>query len=71
MSVIDKIFSEVTLLNSAEKLQLIDKILVSLNTTNAGVETIWNEEAEERIEAYNQGRVMALDEEDVLKKYRK
>jgi hypothetical protein len=71
MSAIDKIFSEVSLLNSTEKLQLVDKILTSLQPTNHGVETIWAEEAEERIEAYGQGRVPAIDEQDVLKKYSK
>lgn len=71
MSVIDKIFSEVSLLNSTEKLQLVDKILISLNPANEGVETIWKEEAEERITAYSQGRVPAIDEQDVLKKYSK
>lgn len=71
MSVIDKIFSEVSLLNDTEKLQLVDKILISLNPVNKGVETIWNEESEERITAYREGRVPAIDAQDVLKKYSK
>lgn len=69
MSVIDKIFSEVLLLNDTEKLQLVDKILISLNPVNKGVDTIWEEEAEERITAYKEGRVPSIDAQDVLKKY--
>lgn len=71
MSTIDKIFSEASLLNSIEKLHLIDKILTSMQPENQGVEAIWKEEAEERIAAYNQGRIPVLDEQDVLKKYHK
>lgn len=71
MSGVDKIFSEVLLLNPAEKLLLVDKILTSLNPANNGTEAIWNEEAEERITAHSQGRVPAVDEKDALKKYSK
>ena len=71
MSRINDIFSEVSLLNDTEKLQLVDKILISLNPANKGVETIWNDEVEERITAYGQGRVPTADEQDVLKKYSK
>lgn len=71
MSSVNDIFSEVSLLNDTAKLQLVDKILMSLNQTNKGVEAIWNEEAEERITAYEQGRVPTVDEQDVLKKYSK
>ena len=71
MSTIDKIFAEVSFLNSTEKLQLIDKILASLHPTNIGVETIWGNEAEERITAYNKEHVAAVDEHDVFTKYDK
>ena len=71
MSIIDKIFSEVSSLNSTEKLQLVDKILLSLHPTNNGVDKVWEEEAEERITAYGEGRVSTIDEQNVLKKYSK
>lgn len=71
MSGVDKIFSEVSLLNPTEKLLLVDKILASLNPVNNGAEAIWSEEAEERITAYSQGRIPAVDEHDALKKYSK
>lgn len=71
MSAIDKIFSDILLLKPADKLQLIDKILVSLHPTNIGVETIWGNEAEERIAAYSKGHVTAVDEKDVFTGYNK
>ena len=71
MSLIEKIFSEVSPLNSTEKLQLVDKILISLNPINTGVDKVWEEEAEERITAYSEGRVSTIDEQNVLKKYSK
>ena len=71
MSIIEKIFSEVSLLNSTEKLQLVDKILTSLNPVNQGVDKVWEEEAEERITAYGEGRVSTIDEQSVLTKYSK
>ena len=71
MSVIDKIFSETSFLNDKEKLQLVDKILISLNPVNNGVDAVWEEEAEERIAAYSEGRVSTIDEQNVLKKYSK
>ncbi len=71
MSEIDKILVDVLALNSQDKLQLIDKMLASIQPTNKGVETVWKDEAEERITAYDQGRVSAVDEQNVLKKYSK
>jgi len=71
MSIIDKIFSETSFLNDKEKLQLVDKILISLNPVNNGVDAVWEEEAEERIAAYSEGRVSTIDEQNVLKKYSK
>lgn len=71
MTTIDEIFLDILPLNHTDKLQLIDKILASLYPENKGVEMIWKDEAEERVTAYGQGRVPAIDEQDVLKKYRK
>jgi len=69
MSEIDKILVDVLAFNPTDKLQLVDKILASLQPTNNGVETLWGNESEERITAYNEGRVSSIDEDEVLKKY--
>jgi len=71
MADIDKILSDIVALKSTEKVALIEKVLESIYPLNTGVEKVWNDEAEERITAYEQGRVPTIDELDVLKKYGK
>jgi len=71
MSTLDEIFADVSPLKPTDKLILIDKILASIHPTNIGVETIWGNEAEERISAYNKGHVAAVDEKDVFTEYEK
>ena len=71
MADIDKILSDIVALKSTEKVALIEKVLESIYPLNTGVEKVWNDEAEERITAYVQGRVPTIDELDVLKKYGK
>lgn len=69
MSLIDEIFSKVSLLSAKEKLELVDKILISLQPVNSGVDTMWDEEAKERVIAHKEGRVPTIDEETLFKKY--
>ena len=71
MSDLDKIFADILPLKATDTLQLIDKILASIQPTNIGVETIWGNEAEERISAYNKGHVPAVDAKDVFTEYEK
>ena len=71
MSIIDEIFSKVSLLSAKEKLELVDKILISLQPVNSGVDAVWDEEAQERVLAHKEGRVSTIDEETLLKKYAK
>ncbi|MBU1667788.1 addiction module protein [bacterium] len=54
-----------------DKLQLIEKILNSLNQPNKTMEEIWANEAEERIEAYDKGLISVVNEEDVFGKYKR
>jgi putative addiction module component (TIGR02574 family) len=69
MSMTDKILVDVLALNSHEKIQLVEKILSSLHPTNKGVAAVWEEEAEERLVAFSEGRVPTVDVQDVLQKY--
>ncbi len=71
MSTLDEILSGILPLKPTDKLILIDKILASIHPANIGVETIWGNEAEERIAAHNKGHVSAVDEKDVFTKYDK
>jgi hypothetical protein len=68
---IDKLLSEALIGESTEKLQLIDKLLASVYPVSKGVEVLWSNEAEERIESYENGNIPTIDEETTFAKYKK
>jgi len=71
MSVVEEIFLDVSLLRSLDKLQLVEKILTSLNPIDKDVEKIWANEVEERLEAYDKGLLSTVSAKDVFAKYQK
>jgi len=71
MSVVEEIFLDVSSLKSLDKLQLVEKILTSLNPIDKNIETIWANEAEDRLEAYDQGLLSTVSAKDVFEKYQK
>jgi len=71
MSVVEEIFLDVSPLKSLDKLQLVEKILSSLNPIDKNIENIWANEAEDRIEAYDKGLLSAVSAKDVFVKYQK
>ena len=71
MSVIEEIFLEVSPLKSLDKLQLVEKILTSLNPIDKNIETIWTNEAEDRLDAYDKGVLSTVSAKDVFSKYKK
>lgn len=56
-------------LNPAQKAELVDKLLSSLDKPDQDIDELWANEAESRIDAYEQGRIKAVALEKVLKKY--
>ena len=71
MSVVEEIFLDVSLLKSLDKLQLVEKILSSLNPIDKNIENIWADEAEDRLEAYEKGLLSTVSTKDVFAKYQK
>lgn len=71
LSNIEPVLSEALALSSTEKLLLIDKILASIYPVNKGVETVWNDESEERLSTYKNGNLPSIEEEDTLAKYKR
>ena len=69
MSVVEEIFVDVSPLNSTDKIELVDKILTSLNPIDNSMEAIWSEEIEERVEAYDRGLLSSVSSSDVFAKY--
>ena len=71
MSVVEEIFLDVSPLKSLDKLQLVEKILTSLNPIDKEIETIWENEVEDRLDAYDKGLLSTVSAKDVFAKYQK
>ncbi|SFV66381.1 hypothetical protein MNB_SV-13-1113 [hydrothermal vent metagenome] len=69
MPILDKIYADIVTLKPREKLILVDKILSSIYPSNIGVERVWGNESEERLEAYQKDHISAIEADSILKKY--
>jgi putative addiction module component (TIGR02574 family) len=70
MATKDSIFQEALTLSPSEKAQLIDKLISTLDKPDNEIDELWVKEAEDRIDAYDQGKIKAISLEKVLQKYR-
>lgn len=70
MTTTDNIFKEALSLTPSEKAQLIDKLISTLDKSDKEIDALWAQEAEVRIDAYDQGKIKAISLESVLQKYR-
>ena len=57
-------------LPAAERAALVDELLRSLDKPDAEVDALWAKEAEERLAAYDQGAIEAVDAEAVFAELR-
>jgi putative addiction module component (TIGR02574 family) len=69
MTTTDNIFRDALTLSPSEKAQLIDKLISSLDKPGKEIDELWAKEAENRIDAYHQGKLKAVSLEKVLQKY--
>ena len=67
---IDNVSKEALTLKPSGKAQLIDKLFTSLDKSNKEIDELWAKEVEERIEAYDQGKIKVISLEKILDKYR-
>ena len=70
MTTTDNILKEALTLSPSEKAQLIDKLISTLDKSDKELDELWAREAEDRIDAYDQGKIKAISLENVLQKYR-
>jgi hypothetical protein len=63
MTTADTVIKEALMLKPSEKGQLIDK-------PDKEIDELWAKEAEDRIDAYDQGKIKEISLEKVLQKYR-
>ena len=59
-----------SILKPSQKAELIDKLLSALDKPDREIDGLWAKEAEDRIDAYNQGKIKAVPLEKVFEKYK-
>jgi putative addiction module component (TIGR02574 family) len=57
-------------LSMNERVELVEKLLESLNTPNAELNAIWAQESDARVEAYEEKQLNSKPLSAVLKKYK-
>lgn len=68
MAIPKEILKEALTLTPAQKAELVDKLLSSLDKPDKEIDQLWAQEAESRIDAYEQGKIKAITLEKVLEK---
>lgn len=56
-------------LSPAERIELVDSILASLDEPDPNIDRLWAKEAEDRLAAYRRGEIKAVPLQEVLAKY--
>jgi putative addiction module component (TIGR02574 family) len=54
----------------AERLELVDDLLTSLDESDPSIDALWAKEAADRLAAYRRGEIKAVPLQEVLAKYR-
>ena len=67
MTASDKILKEALTLKPAQKAELIEKLLSSLDKPDKEIDELWAKEAESRIDAYERGKIKAFPWKKFLK----
>ncbi|MCX5827626.1 MAG: addiction module protein [Deltaproteobacteria bacterium] len=70
MTTTNNVFNEALTLRPSERAELIDKLLASLDKSDHEIEKQWAKEAEDRIDAYDQGKIKSIPLEEILNKCR-
>jgi putative addiction module component (TIGR02574 family) len=70
MLVSDQILKEALNLTPEKRVELIEKLLISLDKPDRELDELWAEEAESRIDAYERGEIKPLTIQEVIEKYK-
>ena len=66
-----KIAEDALLLPRDDRAELVDQLLQSLNVpTQIEINQLWVDESEKRVKEYDEGKITAIDGEQVFKKIR-
>jgi len=64
-----EIYKEIMTMKPAQKAELIDKLILSLDIPNQKVEEQWKDEVENRVKAYESGKIATVSMKEVFQKY--
>ncbi|HUN68856.1 MAG TPA: addiction module protein [Burkholderiales bacterium] len=62
--------TQARMLSSAERMELVDDLLASVDESDPKIDALWAREAEDRLAAYRRGEIKAIPLQEVLAKYR-
>jgi hypothetical protein len=65
----NQLLEELLKLEPAKKAALVDTLLASLDTPDQENQALWAQEAENRLDAFEQGKIKATSLEKILEKY--
>ncbi len=54
-----------------ERAKIVDYLLSSIDRPNERIDNLWRKEVEDRIKAYQSGKIKSVTLKEVLSKYRK
>ena len=66
----ENIIKQISQLSANEKIELIDALLATVDKPDVAIDALWAKEAEDRLAAYQNGEIQALNLNQVLAKYR-
>ena len=67
----DELLKEALALTSQERAEVIDRLVKSLDEPDEAIDKLWKQEAESRIDAYEQGKIASVSVEEAILKYKK
>lgn len=70
MPTAETVFKEASTLDPFERARLIDKLIDSLDRPDKEIDELWAKEVENRIDAYEMGKIKAVTLKEALEKYR-
>nr|NJM04147.1 addiction module protein [Desulfobacula sp.] len=70
MNAANLIDKELSTLSPLEKARLIDKLISSLDKPDKEIDRLWTKEVEDRIDAYDKGKLNSIAFEELIHKYR-
>jgi putative addiction module component (TIGR02574 family) len=67
----ESIIAQALKLSAADRAEIADKLLFSLNPPDKAIDELWAKETEARIDAYERGEIKTRSIEEVFRKYDK